>query len=184
MPVSGLWVAGIVALALAALVAARLVMTWFKVRGKRVVTCPENQRPAGVAVDSGYAALTALGSRMDWRLSSCSRWPERAGCGQQCLSQIRNSPEDCLVRNILAKWYRGKKCASCGVPFEEIQWAGAQPGVIRADKTSVEWTEVAPELLDETLRSALPVCFACHTANKLVHDHPELVVNRSRPVER
>jgi hypothetical protein len=31
-----------------------------------------------------------------------------------------------------------------------------------------------------TLAAALPICFACHTANKLVNEHPELVIDRHR----
>ena len=181
MPVEIIWV---VAIAILAIGAARGVRAWVKYRGKRLITCPENHRPAGVTVDSGTAVLQAFGAGPGIRLSSCSRWPERSGCGQECLSQIQAAPADCLVRNILAQWYAGKCCASCGRPFGEIQWAGAQPGLIRADKVSVEWTQVAPEKLDETLATALPVCFACHTANNLVRDHPELAITRPRPVER
>jgi hypothetical protein len=184
MPVDRVWFGVLLAAALGILVCARIVRAWLKYRGKRLVTCPENRRPAGVSVDSGHAALTALVKEPKLRLSTCSRWPERAGCGEQCLSQIQAAPADCLVRNILAKWYAGKSCVSCGRPFGEIEWTGAQPGLIRADKVSVEWTEVAPEELDETLATALPVCFACHMASTLVRNHPELVVDRTRPVER
>jgi hypothetical protein len=184
MPISGLWLGLAAVVALAALVLARVATIWLRYRGRRVVKCPETQRSAGVAVDSGHAALTSLGSHVDLRLSSCSRWPEKAGCGQPCLAEIAASPEDCLVRTILTKWYHGKACASCGRPFGEIQWAGAQPALMAADKISVEWTKVAPEKLDEFLATASPVCFACHTANSLVREHPELVVNRSRAVER
>jgi len=110
--------AGVVVLL--AIVLGRLASAWLKYRGRRVITCPENHRPAGVVVNAGHAAATALGKAPELRLSSCSRWPERAGCGQECLAQVAASPEDCLVRNILTRWYAGKVCASCGRPMGEI----------------------------------------------------------------
>jgi hypothetical protein len=159
----------------------RLARAWWKYRGRRVITCPENQQAAGVVVDARHAAATALGKSPELRLSSCSRWPERAGCGQECLSQIEASPVECLVRNILTKWYEGKVCAWCGQPFGEIDWAGRKPALLGADGVSIEWSEVPPERLQETLATASPVCFACHMANKLLREHPELAVDRARP---
>src|SRR5579872_6215190 len=76
--------------------------------GRMVITCPENQRPAGVSVDAKHALASGLGGGTRWRLAECSRWPERAGCGQDCLSQIVEAAGDCLVRNILVRWYEGK----------------------------------------------------------------------------
>ncbi len=165
--------------ALAALVIGRLVSTWFKYRGRRVITCPENRTPAGITVNARHAAATALGKAPELRLSACSRWPEKAGCGQECLAQIAASPEDCLVRNILVKWYQGKVCASCGRPIGEIEWSGSKPALLGAGKVSVEWSRVPADKLFEVLAASLPLCFACHMANTLVREHPELVVDRS-----
>jgi hypothetical protein len=176
MPVSQVWLPVLIAIAL--LVAVRAAIAWLKYRGRRVVACPENSRPAGVQVDATRAALNLFG-KPDLHLSSCSRWPERAGCGQQCLSQIEASPDGCLVRNMLVKWYEGKDCVSCGKPFGKIDWNGAKPALLRADKKSVDWNQVAAEELPETLSAALPVCFACHMAITLVREHPDLVTDRS-----
>jgi hypothetical protein len=159
----------------------RLLAAWFRYRGARVITCPENRRPAGVNLDARHAALTSFGAP-ELRLSACSRWPERAGCGQECLSQIQESPEGCLVRNILAEWYRGKACVSCGRLFGEIRWEVQKPGLVSADKVCVEWSHIAAERLPETLQTALPVCFACHMASILVREHPDLVTDRSRRI--
>jgi hypothetical protein len=163
--------AGIVLMRLAALLA--------KYRGKRVITCPETHRPAGVTLDARHAAFSGLAAQADLRLSDCSRWPERAGCGQECLAQIESSPADCLVRNILVKWYEGKKCRSCGRPIGSIVQGGAQPAVFTADGVSVEWSEIPAERLQEVLSAAEPVCFACHMASKMMREHPELVTDRS-----
>lgn len=166
---------------LVAVAAARLLMAWLRYRGARVITCPENQRTAGVQLDALRAAVTSFG-KSDLRLSACSRWPERAGCGQECVSQIHESPDGCLVRNILSEWYRGKSCACCGRPFGEIDWNIRKPALVSADKVSIEWSRIAAERLPETLQTALPVCFACHMANTLVREHPDLVTDRSRRI--
>jgi hypothetical protein len=184
MPIGTIAVLVLAALAVAAAVFAG--RAWLKYRGDRVIVCPENRRPAGVALDVGHAVGYAMGHPADlslWsggalRLASCSRWPEKSGCGQQCLSQIQASPEDCLVRNILTRWYQGKSCAWCGRPFDEVQWDVRKPALLDANGASLEWTAVPADRLQETLAVARPVCFACHMANTLVREHPELAVER------
>src|ERR1044071_6001838 len=89
-------------------VAVKLLVAWFRYRGDRVITCPENRQPAGVRLEAGRAARTSLIGGAEFRLSDCSRWPEKSDCGRECLTQIAESPDGCLVRNILAEWYRGK----------------------------------------------------------------------------
>jgi len=167
-------------LLLAGAAAWRLGSAWLKYRGQRAITCPENHRPAGVVLDAKHAAATAFGKAPELRLSNCTRWPERAGCGQECLSEIRESGPDCLVRNIVAAWYGEKVCASCGQPIGKIDWSGSRPALLLADQISVEWSQVPTDELVETLAVALPICFACHTANRLVKEHPELVTDRHR----
>jgi len=175
------WVA--IAAGIALVVAAwRLIRACLLYRGRRVIQCPENLRPAGVRVDARHAGLTAMGVAADLRLSTCSRWPERAGCGQECLSQIAAAPKDCLVDHILTAWYAGKSCASCGRPFGKIDWSAQKPALVSADKISVEWSQVPAEDLAQTLETALPVCFSCHLAGILVREHPDLVTDRSRPL--
>jgi hypothetical protein len=180
MPVQAALIVG-VAVVLLAIAGWRVTRAWLRFRGRRVVECPETQKPAGIVLDAGHAALTALSNSPQLRLSTCSRWPERGGCGQECLNEVKASPEDCLVRNILIQWYQEKVCASCGHPIGEIDWAGAQPALLRPDRVSMEWSEVPAERLQETLATTSPICFACHTANRMVHEHPELVLDRGRP---
>jgi hypothetical protein len=177
MPVSLAILAGLIVLAV--IFGGRWAAIWLKFRGARVITCPENRTPAGVRVDARHAAATALGKAPKLRLAACSRWPERASCGQECLSQISAAPEDCLVRNILVRWYHGKNCASCGRPFGDLDWSGAKPAILRPDGTSVEWSAIPADHLYEVLAASLPLCFACHMAKTLVRERPELVVDRS-----
>ena len=178
MPVQGFWLLmPLVALAVGIL-AVRWARVWFHARGARAITCPENLRPAGVQVDARHAALTAWKGAPDLRLAECTRWPERQGCGQACLAEIQTSPDGCLVRHILADWYQGKECASCGRPFGEIRWTVQKPALFSVDKKAVEWSQVPVEKLRELLETAKPVCFSCHMASTLVREHPELVVDR------
>jgi len=178
MPIS-LLIAAILVLLL--VISWRWIDSWLSFRGERVVTCPENERPAGVRLDAVHAAAEWFAGRRPLRLNACSRWPELAGCGQECPREIERSPENCLVRNIVAQWYAGKSCAWCGTPIGAISWGPSQPALIRADKDSVEWKQVPANLLLETLEAAVPICFPCHMANRLVREHPELATPRDRP---
>ena len=72
-----------------------------KFRGDRIISCPENHRPAAVRVAAGKAAIEATVGTPHLQLSECSRWPEMGGCGQECLSQIQEAPKACLVSNIV-----------------------------------------------------------------------------------
>src|SRR5690242_4203428 len=83
------------------LLAVRFTGTWLRFGGARLITCPENLEPAGVRVDARHAAATGLVLSPDLRLDSCSHWPEKADCAQECLREILSAPADCLVRNIL-----------------------------------------------------------------------------------
>ena len=72
----------------------RLAAAWLTYRGRRVVVCPENRELVAVEVDARHAALTASQGRIDLRLDTCTRWPEKLGCGQECLGQIESAPEN------------------------------------------------------------------------------------------
>lgn len=52
------------------------------------------------------------------------------------------------------------------------------------DRSSAEWQETPAERLPETLKTALPLCFGYHIANTMRREHPELVIDRSRPAMR
>ena len=61
---------------------------WRESRGKKTVTCPETGQSASVEVDAARVAASAWAGPPDVRLKECSRWPERATCGQDCLIQL------------------------------------------------------------------------------------------------
>ncbi|HXJ90438.1 MAG TPA: DUF1761 domain-containing protein [Candidatus Binatia bacterium] len=53
----------------------------------RAVTCPETQRQVAVTIDARHVAATSLCGTPHFRLSDCTRWPERAKCAQKCLPE-------------------------------------------------------------------------------------------------
>jgi hypothetical protein len=140
-------------LAMAAIVIARLGRAWLRYRGTRLITCPENRRPAGVKVDAFRAAASGFFHPEQLRLSHCSRWPAQRGCGQSCVSQIVAVPEACRVRNVVNQWYVGRLCASCGRPFHKTGWMTVTPALLNADKTTVEWKQIPVAELPEKLKT-------------------------------
>lgn len=170
----------VIAVALAGLffVARRALRAYLRYRGRGVVVCPETRRPVAVAVDAKHAALAAAEGSVELRLKNCSRWPERAGCGQECVRQIELAPENCMVRSMMAKWYEGKACVYCGRPFEGIGLMDHQPALLNLGGMTVEWGDVPPEELYDALTTHLPVCWNCHVAETFRREHPDLVVER------
>jgi hypothetical protein len=166
--------------ALAALVVGGVALfkVWFAWRQKRLITCPENEKTAAVRVDALRAAAGGLTGHAHVRLSECSRWPEKQGCGQECLSQIEKGPGECLVRTLVAQWYEGKACASCGKPIQDVAWADQRPGLFSPDGRLVAWPDVAPETLPDLFRTHAPVCWNCLVVGNVALAHPDEVTVR------
>lgn len=62
--------------------------TWRRARVARQVTCPALDAPTLVTVDPWYAvSMHAIGDS-EVRVKDCARWPERRGCGQECLARM------------------------------------------------------------------------------------------------
>lgn len=167
----------VIAVAALALVVTPIVRGYMRYRGTRLVTCPETKASAAVEVDAFQVAMSEGGTHK-LHLKECSRWPERENCGQDCLSQIEASPEDCLIRNIVTKWYEGKSCAICGKAIAGIDWREHKPGVLGPDRKTALWSEFRPEELPAVMASRLPVCWDCHIASTFRNQYPDLVVDR------
>lgn len=173
-------VLGLLLLAAVVMLGRAFVSIYVKYHGNSLITCPGNRRPAGVRVDTAHVLWTSLGGSPDLRLNACTRWPQLKDCGQDCLRQIEAAPEECLVRNILTKWYAGKRCALCGKRIGPIQWNEHQPGLLDAEHHTVPWPDVPPQALPEVLETHQPVCWNCHVVNRMRTEHAELVIDRSR----
>ncbi len=157
----------------------QLVATYLKFRGQRVVVCPETRDYVAVEVDAARAARSAVAEGApELRLQACTRWPARAGCDQDCLSQIERAPEDCAVRTILADYFRNTDCVLCGRAIGEINWHEHKPAFMRPDHVTVDWRDVPPEQLPGVFVTHQPVCWNCHVASSFAAAHPDLVVER------
>jgi hypothetical protein len=140
---------------------------WWKYRGTRLITCPENREPVAVKL-TGHITIR-----------DCSRWPEKEGCGQECLRQIETAPNDCLLKNIFTHWYEDRKCAYCGKLLHRADWMEHKPALVGPDGKSVEWDEVRPEELAKLMATHRPICWNCHIAMNFRREHPDLVVDRN-----
>ena len=155
----------------------RPISEYIRMRGARVITCPDNQQPAAVTVDARHAAVTAASGHEDLRLDSCSRWPEKAGCGQECLRQIEAQPMDCLVKAQVSRWYADKACAVCGKALGEVEWASHTPALRTPDGATLEWSDVRPETMSEVMRTHQAICWDCHVAETFRRQRPDLVLD-------
>lgn len=149
-----------------------------KLCGKMLVTCPETHKAAAVKIAAGRAAMAAIAGKEHLELSQCSRWPEREGCDQACLSELKKDPERHSVWAIAARWYQGKACAYCGRPITELSHLDHTPGVISFEGKIIEWDQLRAEELPEQLASARPVCWNCTVVEAFRKEHPELLTER------
>jgi hypothetical protein len=159
-----------------------VVRTYFTYRGKRLVTCPETLETASVDVAARKAALGAIFGEPKLHLDRCSRWPERQGCGQDCLQQIETDPDNCLLWNVVSNWYEGQSCAYCHRRFGRLGRMDHAPALLGLDNKTVEWNQLQPEKLPQIFATYKPVCWNCHITETFRHLHPDLVVDRKRIV--
>ena len=160
-------------IALIALAALTFGVVAFRYRGKRIVVCPETQQPVGAEI----GAMRAAAGR--FVITSCSRWPERAGCDQACAPAIAASPQETLVTDIVTRWYAGRVCVLCGQPIQGLGGA-IVPALRNSAGVITPWSNMRPEELPSLLGTAVAVCASCELAEHFRRVHPELVVERPR----
>ncbi len=158
---------------------AMALRSYLRYRGQRIITCPETTKPAAVHINMAKVAWEAVLGRPGLRLDQCSRWPERANCGQDCLSQVKADPESCLVWNMVDQWYKGKSCAYCQKPFDEIHWHDRHPAMLGPDRSVVLWNEVPPENLPQIFQNHLPICWNCFIAEEFRRKNSDRVMDRN-----
>ncbi len=173
-----LWGVWLVVVAAGGVLVWRFFPAYRRYRGKRVITCPETHEHEAVEVDAVEAGWAALRGHREVHLQSCTRWPERQDCGQECLAEIESAPEGCLMRNILGRWYAGKACTLCGKEFGELDWYVHKPGLLDAEGVTWEWSEVDPRQVHAMLESCRPVCWDCHVVEKAIREHPDRITFR------
>jgi len=67
-----------------------LVPVWRSAREPRTTNCPALDRTAVIHLDPWFAARMRASGEDRMRVRDCGFWPERSGCGRECLRQIAN----------------------------------------------------------------------------------------------
>ncbi len=141
---------------------ARAIFLLYRYGGGREVRCPESSRRASVRPRFWRVLWTGMAGQPKLSLASCSEWPERQSCGQQCLGQVDLACRGRLLRAMVSRWYAGRKCFYCDTPF--ASGSGPEQAVLVAGRT-VEVSAIPAGRLPILLAKAKPVCFACHAAH-------------------
>jgi hypothetical protein len=149
-------------LLLAAVAAAYAIVAVWRLRGARLVVCPETDRAAAVTV----APARLLSGTMSPPVSTCSRWPAHRACNQACSAQVAVAPWETRVFAIVERWYAGKTCALCLRPIAPLHAFGAQPGLLdrslKQPPSTITWHHAPAETLPALFKTHLPVCAHCH----------------------
>ncbi|HZY31759.1 MAG TPA: hypothetical protein VFF86_08980 [Candidatus Methylomirabilis sp.] len=88
MSVPWIVVASIIAIAVLFVLLPVVADTLRRFRRKQSLRCPEVGREAEVGIDAPQAAWTSAFGRALLRVKTCSLWPQREGCTQDCLHLI------------------------------------------------------------------------------------------------
>lgn len=162
-----------------ALAAVTLGVVASRYRGRRIVVCPETREPVGTEIGAIRAAASRLTGHRRVVITSCSRWPERAGCDQACAPAIAASPRETLVTGIVTRWYAGTACVLCGKHIQDLGGA-IVPALRNAEGTITPWSEIRSEELPSLLSTAVAVCASCELAENFRRVNPGLVIERPR----
>ena len=155
------------------------VRTWARVRGARVVVCPETQTQVAVNVDVGHAITTAIREKADLRLTSCSRWPERQDCDQPCVKQIEMAPADTRATTIAAHFFSRERCAICRRRIDPPGHVTLQPGFMDPATNNVErWNELPTKDLPRAIATWRPLCGNCTLAELFRQRSADRVTDR------
>ena len=133
---------------------------YYRNRGRQTVACPETGEPVEVEVDRKFALSSSLRGQEHSRLQSCSRWPEKDDCGQECLEQLEDSPEN--IDRFLTKWYEGKTCAICERALAPSDWRRSRLAVLNQQAQLFELRHMFLETLQSALQDMRPLCWNCH----------------------
>ena len=176
---------------LIALVAAVIALVIYRLRvadrqthnflGPLLVTCPDNLQTVAVKVAAAKALTAAALGQHDVHLKACSRWPEKADCGRECLPDLQADPENHRVWNLVAKWFEDKKCVYCGKSIAPLSRLNPPPALLQLGpetKKTTEWDALPPETLPGLMEGALPVCWNCHEMETFRKAYPDLVTDR------
>jgi len=159
------------------------LQSYFRNRGRRTVICPENHKRVTVELDNEFAFRTALRGQEHERLQSCSRWPEKGDCGQECLAQVDPTPEN--LERLLQKWYQGKTCAICDRALTPADWRRGRLALLNEKQKLFELHHMHLEEIPSALDQMTPLCWNCHQEERMRQaEPPRLLKGDRRNVEQ
>jgi len=85
-------VAGVVAVGFLFVVVPVVFDVYHHYRHRKVITCPESHGLAEVILKTRLAALGAAFGKPKLRVKSCSLWPKRKGCREECVKDNWPAP--------------------------------------------------------------------------------------------
>ena len=154
------------------------LQNYYQNRGRRSALCPDSGQPVYIKVDHEYAFWTALRGVEHSRLKSCSRWPEKGDCGQECLTQINPSPEN--VNRLLSRWYEGKSCAICERSLSPSDWRRSRLALLNEQHKLFELRHMHLDELQSTLQHMRPLCWNCHQEERARQAAPARIFKGDR----
>lgn len=152
--------------------------SYFKNRGRRAVTCPDNHREVDVELDRKFAFWTALRGQEHTRVESCSRWPEKVDCGQECLAQVDPTPEN--LDRLLTLWSEGKTCAVCSRALTPCDWRQGRLALLDEKNSFFEMRQFSFDEIPAALENMRPLCWICHQEERVRHPRPHPVLKGER----
>ena len=156
--------------------------SYFKNRGRRAVTCPENHHRVDVEVDRKFAFWTALRGQEHTRVESCSRWPAKGDCGQECLAQVDPTPEN--LERLLTKWSAGKACAICSRPLKPSDWRQGRLALLDEKYRLFEMRQFSFDEIPAALEHMRPLCWICHQEERARQPRPDRALKGERQAVR
>lgn len=127
---------------------------------KQVIICPETLNSVEVEIDRAHELHSLLRDKKETRLKSCTRWPERSNCDQDCVAQIEAGPA--VVDRILSKWYGGRNCAICAMPLARNDFQRGRAAALDRDGALVELRDMNWNEFPMNLERFDPICWKCH----------------------
>lgn len=153
-----------------------------RLRGIRILTCPETGCPTAVRINVPRALVTSLvEGEPEIHLSACSRWVTRGSCDQPCAPAAQHT--ESAVAAVAERGFVGRRCASCGRTITSVRSLHHRPALLMADGTTVAWADVPGERLPEMMRTLAVVCWNCHMAESFRRTFPDLPIDRGSAVE-
>lgn len=143
---------------------ASTLQTYFKNRGRRTVTCPDDGSVAQVEVDRKYALQAAMQGKEQMRVQTCSHWPGHGACGQECLIQVEATAEN--IDHLFTKWFHGKPCSICARPLTPSDWRHGRMGFLNDDHRLVELRQIDFAAIGCIPAPEHPLCWKCHQEEK------------------